>query len=96
MLQDFEIFYIVKVIAVKIAECDISDIYLHQTIKGQSYLQCYYLEKTDEHLKKGIVLYKVINGEVYVLPAEVFYPGVKLDDKLRMSYKDYLFLADCT
>ena len=62
--------------------------------KGQKCIKMYYLQKTEE--KKEKVLYKMLaSDEVFVLPKQVFYPFVPLDENLAMLISDYQFLSDC-
>ena len=68
-----ELFYVCKVISINVADEDITDNYNHD-MKEQSYLVCNYLEKISEDWKGKKILYKMIDGHVYVLSNQVFHP----------------------
>ena len=93
--NSIEPFFICKVIQAHFAEDEISDDYQHTIPAGSLYTSCYYLEKTDENLKKGFVQYKLCSSkEVYVLKEQIFCPTVKVTEDMRISMKDYLWLSD--
>ena len=73
---------------------NVSDNYNHDIMKGQSYLVCNYLEKISEDWKGKKILYKMIDDHVYILPNQVFH-RVYIDDKLKMTIDEYVFLGDC-
>ena len=90
-----ELFYACKVLGIDVATEDIKDGYKHQTDAGQRYLKCYYLEKVKEKKKHKLVTYKCIEKIVYVLPYQVFYSWVNINNRLEMTIEEYIFLADC-
>ena len=62
--------------------------------KGQKCIKVYYLQKPEETKEK--VSYKMLTSDdVFVLPKQVFYQFVPLDENLAMLISDYQFLSDC-
>ena len=66
-----ELFYLCKVIKVKVAEETMIDSFNHVVEQGAKYFRCQYLEKDKE--KRGFVCYKNLIAEVFVYQVMSFY-----------------------
>ena len=76
------------------AEFDTADDYNHKIKAGQSYLSGHYLEEITHKTKKGGYLYYVDdNKTVFVFKECIVYPFVQFEE-IKISKKQYLFLAN--
>ena len=79
------------------AERNVYDENRHCILEGSRYFVCQYLEKEDfiSSGRNKTISYKMLKGEIFILPKQIFYPCVNLSSNLKMSLADYQFLADC-
>ena len=75
-----ELFYLCKVGAPKVASTDVTDVYGHTILEKEQYIQCQYLELTDQMPKRGYFYYKELKKPVYIKIIQIFCPMVNMDN----------------
>ena len=87
-----ELFYIYKVLDFGIADNHLEDEFQHVTLEGNKFIKSQYLERVQE--KKKHIFYKLIEKDVFIVPAEVMYPMVPMKKDLCLTISDYQWLSD--
>ena len=88
-----ELFYLCKVLDMKVAREDTCDIYNHAVSKRDKHFECQYYKKSAE--KKGFIQYKLLKLIVYNLPHHVSMSVVNMTNDMRIIEQEYLFVSNC-
>ena len=89
-------FYLCKVLDFGIAVAEIGDRKTNNFVSvGEQYIACQYLDLDKKRRKtKGKMHYRLLDGIVYINPAEVFVPCVTMEDDLTLSVEEFQWLCD--
>ena len=90
--NSLELFYLCKVLDFGEAKETLTDKYNHIVEKGSKFVKCQYYQKQKES-RKG-VQYKLLPGNVFVLPTQVLSPLVHLNSSGILSMEEYQWLCD--
>ena len=87
-----ELFYKCKVLDFRITDHHLEDEFEHVIPEGNKFTKCQYLERVQE--KKKYIFYKLIEKDVFIVPAEVMSPMVPMKEDLCFTILEYQWLSD--
>ena len=87
-----ELLYKCKVLDFRITDHHLEDEFEHVIPEGNKITKCQYLERVQE--KKKYVFYKLIEKDVFIVPAEVMSPMVPMKKDLCFTILEYQWLSN--